>query len=116
MSNDTNPDGTADAPGDTAGRGQQPPGRRHGAGRLRMEQLELESAGPRETAAIAAALAEYLDGQDDTEEEAEPETWDGKRFAFAGRIAGLTGRARRVPRGAPTDNWTAAGRADRFER
>jgi len=87
-------------------------------GRLRAGQLEVESASAHETAAIAAALAEYLEEREEPESESatEPETWDGKRFAFAGRIAGLTGRARRVPRGAPTDNWTAAGRTDRFER
>ncbi|ERH09372.1 MAG: hypothetical protein J07HX64_01125 [halophilic archaeon J07HX64] len=68
-----------------------------------------------ESAAVAAALAVYLDDWgDDTG--TDTETWDGKRFQFAGRIAGLTGCARRVPRGAPTDEWTAAGRADRFER
>ncbi|ESP89112.1 hypothetical protein K933_05893, partial [Candidatus Halobonum tyrrellensis G22] len=40
--------------------------------------------------------------------------WDGKRWAFAGRTDALQGRAVRVPRGAPTDAWTASGRTDRF--
>jgi len=68
-----------------------------------------------ESAAVAAALAVYLD-EERNDTGADPESWDGKRFQFAGRIAGLTGCARRVPRDAPTDEWTAAGRADRFER
>ena len=72
-----------------------------------------EGANPRETAAIVAALAEYLGA----ETGAGPvDTWDGERFRFAGRIDALTGCARRVPRDAPTDEWTAAGRVDRFER
>lgn len=67
-----------------------------------------------ETAAIVAAIAEYLD--EETDEPDRAETWDGKRFEFAGRIRGLTGVSRRVPRDAPTDEWTAAGRTNRFER
>jgi len=42
------------------------------------------------------------------------ETWDGERWAFAGRIESFGGRTVRVPDGAPTDRWAAAGRADRF--
>jgi hypothetical protein len=79
------------------------------------EDLLRAGATRAESAAVAAALAVYLDDEgDDTG--ADAGTWNGKRFQFAGRIAGLTGCARRVPRGAPTDEWTAAGRADRFER
>ncbi|MFC7136844.1 acc operon protein [Halobaculum litoreum] len=55
-----------------------------------------------EAAAAAAAAAE---GE---------ETWDGKRWAFAGRLDALGGRPARVPTGAPTDAWAASGRADRF--
>jgi len=77
-------------------------------------RLRVEAASNPEAAAIAAAIAEYLD--EETADTDPAETWNGKRFQFAGRIAGLTGCARRVPRGAPTDEWTAAGRADRFER
>jgi hypothetical protein len=79
------------------------------------EDLLRAGATRAESAAVAAALAVYLDDEgDDTG--ADAEGWNGKRFQFAGRIAGLTGCARRVPRDAPTDKWTAAGRADRFER
>ncbi len=65
-----------------------------------------------EAAAIAAAVAAAV--RDDADV-AEPEpTWDGKRFRFAARLNAVSGMHRRVPQGAPTDSWTAAGRADRF--
>ena len=73
-----------------------------------------------EAAAIAAAIAAHVS---DTERAAaaaaavrgsEP-TWDGEKWGFAGRAASTGGqRIRRVPDGAPTDKWTAAGRVDRF--
>ncbi len=75
-------------------------------------------AGPEETAAITAAVGAHLRDRaaaaaaaaaDDDEE-----TWDGRRWTFAGRIQAVDGRAARVPDDAPTDAWTAAGRADRF--
>ncbi|NIC00303.1 acc operon protein [Halobacterium sp. R2-5] len=74
-----------------------------------------DDATDEEAAAIAAAVSAHLarleaeapDGDDE-------ETWDGKKWAFAGRIAGLDGHGRRVPDGAPTDAWAAAGRRDRF--
>lgn len=79
-------------------------------------QQDLQRAGAtrEESAAVAAALAAHLD----TEEHGkpEPETWTGRRFQFAGRLSALLGDTRRVPCDAPTDEWTAAGRADRFER
>jgi len=77
-------------------------------------RLHIEAASARESAAIAAAIAEYID--EETAETDSEESWNGKRFAFAGRIRAVTGVSRRVPRNAPTDEWTAAGRADRFEQ
>lgn len=86
------------------------------AGRLNVP----ERASPAEVAAIAAAIGAHVrdqrvaaavPAQDDEEE-----TWDGERFAFAGRLEGLTGKASRVPRGAPTEKWTATGRRDRYDR
>lgn len=78
-------------------------------------QLTLPSdVTPEEAAAITVALGAHI--QDRSTEAETPDTgdtWDGKRFAFAGRIEGLTGIPRRIPRGAPTDEWTAAGRLDR---
>lgn len=70
-------------------------------------------ATPEETAAIMAAVGAHLRDQRVASEDGDAESWEGKRFAFAGRIEGLTGQSRRVPLEAPTDNWTAAGRLDR---
>ena len=67
-----------------------------------------------EAAAIAAALGSYLADRERSTAASESATWDGKRWAFAGKIEALQGRRTRVPRTAPTDGWAAAGRADRF--
>jgi len=76
--------------------------------------MDLDEATSQELAAIAIALDNYIQSEkhesQDSNESAE--SWDGKRFAYAGRIEALTGTARRVPRSAPTDNWTAAGRLE----
>jgi hypothetical protein len=80
------------------------------------ENLRVPStATPQEAAAITAAVHAHLAAEEAAAEEESP-TWDGKRFQFAGRIAAVTGIPRRVPRGAPTDEWTALGRSDRFQR
>ncbi|SDK19300.1 hypothetical protein [Natronorubrum texcoconense] len=55
--------------------------------------------------ALAVAAAAAADGE---------ETWDEKRWAFAGRIRDQQSRTVRVPRDAPTNAWSAAGRTDRF--
>ncbi len=79
-----------------------------------------ESATSEQVAAIAAAVGAHIRDQHAAAALAanaeDGETWDGERFAFAGRVEGLTGRGVRVPRNAPTDRWTAAGRRDRFNR
>ncbi|KYH26578.1 hypothetical protein HAPAU_16770 [Halalkalicoccus paucihalophilus] len=73
-----------------------------------------ESASEDEAAAIAAAIGSHLRAQEAaTGGEHEP-TWEGERWTFAGRIEGLSGRRVRVPNGAPTDRWAAAGRTDRM--
>jgi len=77
-----------------------------------------DAADDAEAAAIAAAVAAHLrDGElaaaAATAEDAD-EGWDGERWSFAGRVDRLTNRSVRVPENAPTDPWTAAGRADRF--
>ena len=59
----------------------------------------------REQRAAAAAAAEEGDGEAD---------WRDRRWRFAGRLEGLGEEGKRVPEGAPTDMWTAAGRTDRF--
>jgi hypothetical protein len=64
----------------------------------------------RDTDAAAAAVAAARATADDDD------PWAGRRWAFAGRVAAVRGRApgRRVPDGTPRDAWTAAGRSDRF--
>lgn len=77
-----------------------------------------DDADEAEAAAIAAAVAAHIrDGElaaAAAAAEETAETWDGKRWAFAGRLEGVSGRSARVPDGAPTNAWTAAARADRF--
>ena len=73
-----------------------------------------------EAAAIAAAVGAHLRDQEvaaaaaasaaDAEED-----WNGTRFKYAGRLETVTGTARRVPRNAPTDGWTTAGRLEGLE-
>ncbi|KKF39885.1 hypothetical protein FK85_24970 [Halorubrum saccharovorum] len=77
-----------------------------------------DNAGDAEAAAIAAAVAAHLrDGERAAAAAAaaddEPD-WEGERWSFAGRVDRLQNRSVRVPVDAPTDPWTAAGRADRF--
>ncbi len=77
------------------------------------------TATPAEAAAIAAAVGAHLRDQQMAALAAAAAsdgdiTWDGRRWEFAGRIEGLSGVSRRVPREAPTDEWTAAGRMERL--
>ncbi|WP_256531111.1 hypothetical protein [Halovivax cerinus] len=74
------------------------------------------SATPSETAAIVAAIGAHLRDREAAAAAAESSdtTWDGQRWAFAGRTGALQGRSTRVPSAAPTDPWTAAGRTDRY--
>ena len=73
-----------------------------------------------EAAAITAAVGAHLrdraaaaaaEAGSDTDAD---DSWDGDRWRFAGRLDGLGRRADRVPIGAPTDDWAASGRSDRF--
>jgi hypothetical protein len=75
-----------------------------------------DDAGDAEAAAIAAAVAAHLrDGERAAAAAADDEPdWEGERWSFAGRVDRLQNRSVRVPVDAPTDPWTAAGRADRF--
>ena len=65
-----------------------------------------------EAAAIAAALRIHVAADEADEDEAAP--WAGEKWTFKGRVDGLQNRRVRVPTGAPTDAWTAAGRTDRY--
>ena len=69
---------------------------------------------PAEAAAIAASIGAHLRDLETAADGTDSPSWDGKRGAFAGRLESMTGRSRRVPRTAPTDAWSASGRADRF--
>jgi len=76
-----------------------------------------DDATDEEAAAIAAAIGAHLRAQEAAAAAAaadDEETWQGKRWSFAGRLRGLQGRAGRVPKGAPTDAWASSGRTDRF--
>jgi hypothetical protein len=77
------------------------------------------TASKEEAAAIAVAISAHISDQQAAAaalaaQSDEEESWDGKRWAYAGRLDTLTGRAERVPANAPTDEWTASGRTRRF--
>ncbi|WP_136715966.1 acc operon protein [Halorientalis salina] len=80
----------------------------------------VPSATTDQAAAIAAAISAHMNDRQRAaaaaaaESDSEP-GWDGKQWAYAGRIQGTLRRdGVRVRRDAPTDEWTAAGRADRM--
>jgi hypothetical protein len=73
-----------------------------------------EDANADEAAAIAVALQTYLRDQEADGDDESGREWPGRRWAFAGKMRGLQGRPVRVPNGAPTDEWTAAGRTDQL--
>ena len=79
-------------------------------------------ATPAEAAAIAAAVSAHLRDRRAAAvaaaaaAAADTDGWDGRRWTFAGRTEAVGGRARRVPRDAPTDDWTAAGRLDGLDQ
>ena len=67
-----------------------------------------------EAAAIAVAIGAHLRDRELEADADDEETWDGKRWAFAGRLEALGGRGVCVSDGTPLDPWAAAGRADRL--
>ncbi|WP_435095175.1 acc operon protein [Halarchaeum sp. P4] len=79
-----------------------------------------ESASAEEAAAVVAAIEAHLSEQRArlaaaarAARQDEP-SWDGEKWRFAGRLEAIGAEGGRVPDGAPTDAWSAAGRADRF--
>lgn len=71
-------------------------------------------ASPGEAAAIIAAIEQLLAEETRAAGAGDRvDSWAGRRFAFAGRLAKLTDEPARVPRGAPTNPWAAAGRLER---
>ncbi len=87
---------------------------------LLPESIDLDipdTATEEEAAAIVAAVGAHLHDHAlaaAAAAAAGEKTWDGKRWAFAGRIKAQQRQTIRVPRDAPTNPWTAAGRTDRF--
>ena len=83
-----------------------------------MELHIPEDASDEEAAAITAAIGAHLRDRAAAAADAGAEpNWDGKRWAFAGRIEGLGTRGARdfrLREGTPTDPWTASGRRDRY--
>jgi len=84
-----------------------------------IDAIELpDDADEDEAAAIVAAIGAHLHDRAVAAAAAaaaeDEETWEGRRWTFAGRLDRLQGRAARVPSSAPTDAWTASGRTDRF--
>ncbi|WP_338729386.1 acc operon protein [Haladaptatus sp. DJG-WS-42] len=80
-----------------------------------LAALDIDDADADEAAAIAAAIGAHLqDLAVAAAAEGGQETWDGKRWTFAGRMDSLQQRIVRVPERAPTDAWAAAGRTDRM--
>ncbi len=76
-----------------------------------------DTATEEEAAAIAAAVGAHLHDHALAAAAAAASgdtTWDEKRWAYAGRIKAQQRQTVRVPRNAPTNPWTAAGRTDRF--
>ena len=67
-----------------------------------------------EAAAIDAVLGSHLTDRERAATADETVTWDGRRWAFTGRVEALQARRVRIPRDAPTDAWAATGRTDRF--
>ncbi|GKZ12228.1 acc operon protein [Haladaptatus sp. T7] len=84
----------------------------------RSEDVNLSippDATEEEAAAIIAAINVHLREQEAAaaEDEERPD-WEGDRWRFAGRMAGLQNRNVRVPTNAPTNEWSAAGRTTRY--
>ena len=72
-----------------------------------------------EAAAIAATVGAHLADQQRAAVAAaaaanDVDRWEGKRWTFSGRIQAQQNRTTRVPLGAPTNAWSAAGRTKRF--
>ena len=84
------------------------------------DELDVpDTATPEEAAAIAAAIDAHLRDEAASGPVTEGETdaddsWTGERWRFRGRLEALGEQSVRVPDGAPTDPWAAAGRTDRY--
>ncbi|WP_435333402.1 acc operon protein [Haloarchaeobius sp. TZWWS8] len=80
-----------------------------------LDRLDIpDDADAEEAAAIAAVIGAHLRDRELQAQQDSEETWQGKKWAFAGRLRATTGHSGRVPDSAPTNAWAASGRADRF--
>jgi hypothetical protein len=84
-----------------------------------MTELAIpDDATDDEAAAIAAVISAHLRDQAAAaaaaKAAASEQSWQGKKWAFAGRVDALQGRTTRVPDSTPTNAWVAASRTDRF--
>ncbi|KOX95253.1 hypothetical protein [Haloarcula rubripromontorii] len=82
---------------------------------------QLDDASTDEAAAIAVAIGAHLTDRQRAAAAAaaaaaadDGDGWDGKQWSFSGRVEATQKRSVRVRSGAPTDPWSAAGRAQRF--
>ncbi len=73
-----------------------------------------DDATAEEAAAIAAAVGAHLRDRELAAAATDEGGWEGRRWAFAGRLAAHGDEPGRIPRSAPTDPWLAASRVDRF--
>lgn len=80
--------------------------------------MELEIPDDAEEAEAAAITAVFRALAAEAEAEAAASGADDRptrdSWAFSGRVDGLQSRRVRAPTGAPRDDWSAAGRTDRF--
>jgi hypothetical protein len=67
-----------------------------------------------EAAVIVAALRAHLAAREADGDGGDAPEWRDDRWTFRGRVDALQNRRVRVPRTAPRDPWSAAGRTDRF--
>lgn len=101
----------------TDAEGEQPQAAEAAAGLA--DRLDLpDDADEAEAAAIAAVVSAHLRDQAAAAAAAaagsDEESWQEKRWRFAGRVESLQRRTVRVRDGTPTDAWSAAGRTDRL--
>ena len=79
---------------------------------------QVDTADESEAAAIAAAVGAHIRDQEVAAAAADSEddrpAWEGRRWAFSGRVARSQRRHVRVPDDAPENPWATAGRADRL--
>jgi hypothetical protein len=82
---------------------------------------QLDDASTDEAAAIAVAVGAHLTDRQRAAAAAaaaaaadDGDSWNGRQWSFSGRVEATQKRTVRVRSDAPTDAWSAAGRAERF--